>query len=60
MTDKSYLEEFAQGVSGVLAKRLVDVFIEGHRDTALKTQDVITHLKEEMEKELLRENDAAS
>lgn len=60
MTDKSYLEEFTQGVSGELAKRLVDVFVKGHRDPTLKTQDVITRLKEEMEKELQRDDDAAS
>ena len=38
----------------------VDVFVKGHRDPTLKTQDVITRLKEEMEKELQRDDDAAS
>lgn len=60
MTNKNYLEEFAQSAPNGLAKTLVDVFINGHRDPSQTTQDIITRLKEEMEKELHREDDAAS
>lgn len=60
MTDKSYLEEFTQGVTQGLSKRLVDVFVAGHRDPSLKTVDVVTRLKEQMEQELQRDDDAAT
>jgi hypothetical protein len=60
MTDKSYLEEFTEGVSGGLSQKLVDILIEGHRDPSTKQVDIVTRLKEQMEQALHRDTDAAS
>jgi hypothetical protein len=58
MTDKNYLEEFVAGVAGDLSKRLVETFVEGHRDPAAKPIDLVTRLKEQMEQALHRASDA--
>jgi hypothetical protein len=58
MIDKNYLEEFVAGVAGDLSKRLVDTFVEGHRDPATRPIDLVTRLKEQMEQALHRVIDA--
>jgi|1186.fasta_scaffold03047_2 hypothetical protein len=58
MTDKNYLEEFVAGLAGDLPKRLVETFVEGHRDPTTKPVDLVTRLKEQMEQALHGESDA--
>jgi hypothetical protein len=59
MTDKTHLEEFVEGVTDDLSKKLVATFVEGHRDPLMKQAEIITRLKEEMEAALSRGTDAA-
>lgn len=58
MTDKNYLDEFVAEVTGDLSKRLVEIFIEGHRNPATKAVDLVTRLKEQMEQALQGVSDA--
>jgi len=60
LTDKTHLEEFKGGVTAPLSKRLVDTFIQCHRDPSMKLADIITRLKEDMEGGLRKDNDAPS
>lgn len=59
MTDKTYLEEFLDGVTDDLSKRLVDTFTSGHRDPEVKPTDLVLRLKEEMEAALPRSPNAS-
>ena len=58
MTDKSHLDEFGAGRQHELSKQLVTTFIAGHRDPAVKTVDLVTRLKDVMEKALQEPADA--
>lgn len=59
MTDKSHLDEFRAGHENELSKQLVATFIAGCRDPAVKAADLVTRLKEVMEKALQEPADAA-
>lgn len=59
MTDKSHLDEFGAGRQLELSKQLVATFIAGHRDPAVKATDLVTRLKDVMEKALQEPADAA-
>jgi hypothetical protein len=59
MPDKTHLEEFIDGVTEDLPKRLVRVFTKCSCDTAMKPADIITRLKEKMEEALRPDDDAA-
>lgn len=60
MTDSVHLEEFGEGIADALAKKLVAVFINCHRDTSLDVADVVTRLKEQMELALNEDAHAAA
>jgi hypothetical protein len=59
MSEKNYLAEFVAGVESRLSKRLVETFVEGHRDPATKPIDLVTRLKEQMEQALREVSDAS-
>lgn len=59
MTDKSHLDEFVAGRQHELSKQLVATFIAGHRDPATKAADLVTRLKDVMEKNIQEPADAA-
>jgi hypothetical protein len=58
MTDRVHLEEFGEGISEGLAKKLVATFVECHRNPSLSSADVVTRLKEQMEQALSEDADA--
>ena len=60
MTDKTHLEEFKQTIKEALSQKLVEIFVECHRDHSLRDADITTRLKEEMEAALIEDGDAAS
>jgi hypothetical protein len=59
VSDNSHLEEFLDGMTANLPKRLVEVFAECSRDIAMKPADIIMRLKEIME-DALRSSDNAA
>ena len=59
MSEKNYLAEFVAGVESRLSKRLVETFVQGHRDPATKPIDLVTRLKEQMEQALREVSDAS-
>ena len=52
MADESHLDEFSATQQQRLSQKLVSIFIEGNRDPAVKTADLITRLKDVMEQSL--------
>lgn len=59
MTDESHLDEFGAGRQRELSKQLVMTFIAGHRDPAVKAVDLVTRLKDVMERTLQEPANAA-
>ncbi|OHB26692.1 MAG: hypothetical protein A2790_17665 [Phenylobacterium sp. RIFCSPHIGHO2_01_FULL_69_31] len=59
MTDRSHLDEFGASRQDELSKQLIATFIAGHRNPTVKTADLVTRLKDVMEKALQEPADAA-